>query len=261
MKKHLLTASIAFAALSTLLLTGCEKEDKDAISMSDVKKDTKIILGKDSITEYEVVDLGLPSGVLWATCNIGASSPEQTGQFFAWGETESKEQFSDANYKWCNGNLYRMTKYTFGEEGNDVIDNQQDLDISDDAANFIMGTDWHIPEVKQFRELFNTRYCKSKWCKLNGVGGFLFTSVRKNYEGRAIFLPLSGMKDMSTIRFSGQYGFYWSNSLYKDNLSDKISSIESSVLWLEHKEFDNHVIDAQTRYLGLPIRPVYIPKQ
>lgn len=258
MKKYLLTLSAAFVALSAFFLTSCEKEDPDAISISDAKKGVQIIKGKDG-KEYEVVNLGLPSGNLWAVCNIGASSPEETGSFFAWGETAPKNNFTWTNYKW--GERLEITKYCFDEEKGD-IDSLSVLDISDDAANYIMGDGWQIPSAEDFNELLRSRNCDKKWCKLNGTGGFLFTSVKKGYEGNSLFIPLSGMQDYEKIRFQDQYGYYWCNELYFDNINRKYMSNEASVLWLEHlEEVDNKLVDFRTRYLGLPIRPVCVLPQ
>lgn len=269
MKNYLLSAALICTAFSTLLLNGCKKdEDKDSISMNSVNQGIEIVLGPDSITEYEVVDLGLPSKTLWAKCNIGATSPEMTGHFFAWGETQTKDTFTDKNYKWCvEGSINKINKYTVNEPCY-VIDNKRVLELADDAAHAIMGEGWSIPTENQFRELLNSRYCTAKWCKLNGVGGYLFTSVRKGHEGNSIFLPLAGQKDFETVRFAQDYGYYWCNSLSKSSTvnDDKeiivsISTIEANVLWLEHMDFDNHVIMSRTRYLGLPIRAVYTNQQ
>lgn len=265
MKNYLLSATLICTALSTLFLNGCKNdEDKDSISMNTVNKGIEIVLGPDSITEYEVVDMGLPSRTLWAKCNIGATSPEKTGSFFAWGETEPKETFTANNYKWCNdGSLNEINKYSVSEPSS-VIDNKKVLEIADDAANAILGQGWAIPTEQQFRELLNSRYCDVKWCKLNGVGGYLFTSLRKGHEGNSIFLPMAGMKDQDRVRFAEDYGYYWCNSLSTSSTVDNkgqiiisTSTVESSVLWLEHLDFDNHVIMSRTRYLGLPIRPVF----
>lgn len=254
MKKYLLTLSVTFVALSALFLTGCEKEDPDSISMSDVNKGVQLIKGKDG-KDYQVVNLGLPSGNLWAVCNLGASSPEQTGGFYAWGETTPKNNFTWENYKW--GQRLEISKYCYDSDKGDV-DSLSVLDISDDAAYATLGEGWQIPSAEDFNELLRSRNCDKKWCTLNGVGGFLFTSVKKGYEGNSLFIPLAGMKDYDKIRFKDQYGYYWCNELYYDSTNKKYHSNESYALWLEHLEVDNKLVDFRTRYLGLPIRPVYV---
>lgn len=266
MKKLLLTLSSAFIALSTLFLTGCEKEDPDAISMDTVNKGIEIITGADG-KEYQVVDLG--TGVKWAVCNIGASSPEQTGSFFSWGEVTTKDAYSMKNYKWSqDGDLFSFTKYC-NDSKRGTRDNIIQLEDADDAAKVIMGKDWYIPEEYDFRQLLTKNNCTCKWCKLNGIGGYLFTSVKKGYEGNSIFIPLSGTKDNKLIRFEGQDGWYWCNTLgyeYEYNKDDEeikdvkysIVTQKASVLFLEHADIDNHIISSKERFYGLPIRPIYV---
>ena len=266
MKINLLSATAVCAALSVSLLTGCSKdEDKNSISMSEVNKGVETQEG----TDYQFVDLGLPSGTLWATCNIGATSPEKSGSFFAWGETKTKERFHPDNYAWCiDGSLYKINKYNYDSDS-DYRDGKLELDPEDDAANVIMGHGWQIPSERQFRELMNSRYCTSKWCKLNGTGGYLFTSVVEGYEGRSIFLPIVGYRDVDQLRSPKERGYYWCNSLYeKKTFNEKtreyvtsIVTMEASTFCMEHLEVDNRIIDSRTRYLGLPIRPVLMSAQ
>ena len=157
-----------------------------------------------------------------------------------------------------NGTVPFGSKYCFEEENGD-IDNQSILDLSDDAANYIMGEGWQIPSANDFNELLSSRKCDKRWCKLNGVGGFLFTSVKNGYEDNSLFIPLSGMQDFDVIRFKDRYGFYWSNELFYDNINRKYNSNDASVLWLEHLEdVDNQLVASKDRYLGLPIRPVFV---
>ena len=104
---------------------------------------------------HEWVDLGLPSGTLWATCNVGASNPEELGSYFAWGETATKDFYEWSTYKWCNGSETTMTKYcTNSDYGNDgFVDNKTELDFEDDAAYVNWGPSWRIPSYEQFEEL------------------------------------------------------------------------------------------------------------
>ncbi len=259
MNKSLFTLTGMFIALSAMVLTGCEKEDKDAISMSDVNKGIQVIQGADG-KDYEVVDLGLVSGNLWAKCNLGATSPEQTGSFFAWAETAPKTMFKWVEYKWADGDRLSITKYNNNEE-NGLVDDKTVLDISDDAANAILGEGWQVPNVDDFLELLAPRNCKIKWCKLNGVEGFLFTSVKKGYEGNSIFIAVSGMSDNGKLRFKDERAYLWSSEMYYDDLNQKYIPTTASVLELEHTDVDNHVIGSRERYLGLPIRPVFHPEQ
>ena len=257
MKKNLLTLSAAaLLSLSALMFTGCEKEDPDAIKMDDVKKGIQMIPAADG-NEYEVVDLGV--GVLWATCNMGATSPEQTGSLYAWGEVETKDLYSWTNYRWSNGSDLDITKYCTNRDLGPV-DNKTTLDSLDEVTLKVLGDGWRIPTEDDFRELLTNRNCTAKWCKLNGVGGYLFTSVRKGYEGNSIFMPLIGMKDNTTTRFKGEYGWYWCNKLYYDTVEKKYNTKEANALLLQHTDIDNHYMQSRPRCVGLPIRAIYVGK-
>ena len=163
------------------------------------------------------VDLGLPSGTLWATCNIGANSPEEYGDYFAWGETEGfnsgKTNFSWSTYKWCNGSYDSLTKYnTSSEYGS--IDKMTELDLEDDAAYVNWGPEWRMPSLGQFEELINSSYTTTTWTTQNGVYGRKITS-KKN--GNSIFLPAAGYRYISSLNYDGSYGDYWSRSLHSDS--------------------------------------------
>jgi len=263
MKKYLLTLSLTLVSFSATMLTSCEKEDKDAISMEDVNKGIQIIQGIDG-KEYEVVDLGLVTRVLWATCNMGATSPEMTGSLFAWGETTTKDYYNWSTYIY--GDEVDLTKYCT-DNSYGTVDNKMTLDLSDEAPGVIMGEGWRIPTETDFSDLFTQRNCTSKWCKLNGVGGFLFTSVRKGYEGNSIFIPLSGFLNNNSEdsrfdkpRFEGEYGWYWCNTIYYDREKQKTHTNYASVLCLQHTDVDNHTTESRPRCVGLPIRPIYVGK-
>lgn len=251
MRKYYFLAAVAIATLT--IMAGCKKDDDDAISMSDVSKGTFMKAGQDG-KDYEVVDLGL--SVLWATCNMGANSPELKGNLYAWGETQSKDVFEWTNYKWCIEDELNLTKYCHNKDNgyHDFKDDKEALDPEDDAAYTTMGADWHIPTESNFFEL--RRNTTAKWCKLNGVSGFLFTSTKKGYEDRSIFFPLVGMQDYDKTRFKDEYGYYWANTIYYDKQKYKYNTLEASVFWLEHLDVDNQTVMFRTRYVGLPIRPV-----
>ena len=128
------------------------------------------------------VDLGLPSGTLWATCNIGANSPEEYGDYFAWGETEGynsgKTSFNWLTYKWCKGSETTMTKYcgnsSYGYNG--FTDELTELDLEDDAAYVNWGPAWRMPSIEQCEELINSSYTTTDWTIQNGVYGRKITS-------------------------------------------------------------------------------------
>ncbi|MBQ3324036.1 MAG: hypothetical protein IJG81_04250 [Muribaculaceae bacterium] len=158
--------------------------------------------------DYEYVDLGLPSGTLWATMNVGADSPEDYGDYFAWGETEPKDYYNWSNYKWCNGTYNSITKYcNNGKFG--IVDNKTELDLDDDAAYVNMGPGWRMPSTEQIQELIDN--CNSKWTKRNDVKGVLLTS-KKN--GASLFLPAAGLGEGSSeYNLEGTHGYYSSRSL------------------------------------------------
>lgn len=143
----------------------------------NVNKVTEVTFEEAEPVEW--IDLGLPSGTLWASCNIGANSPEEYGDFFAWGETETKEDYSWSTYSLCEGSKNSLTKYT-------STDNLLELLPEDDAASTIWDVSCKMPSYEQIEELINSEYTTSEWTELNGVNGMKITSKR---NGNSIFLP------------------------------------------------------------------------
>ena len=158
------------------------------------------------------VDLGLPSGTKWATCNVGASTPTGYGDYFAWGETSTKENYGWSSYRYCNGDDYNalLSKYCNNAEygNNGFTDNLTTLEASDDAATANWGSGWRMPTNIEMNEL-NTN-CTVTWTTQNGVNGCLFTGP----NGNSIFLPAAGDRHRSDLYNAGSYGNYWSSSLY-----------------------------------------------
>ena len=167
--------------------------------------------------EHEYVDLGLPSGTLWATCNVGANRPEDYGGHFAWGETETKESYFPGNYKWGEG-LEIMTKYITNfivhyhripkvdHPYRGYVDNKTELDPEDDAATVNWGPQWRTPTKCQLDELWEK--CTWYMAIINGVSGYLV----RGPNGNAIFLPAAG-KSSGKIWYGGPYGSYWSRMI------------------------------------------------
>ena len=193
---------------------------------------------------HEYVDLGLPSGIKWATCNVGANSPEDYGDYFAWGETEPKDYYDDwSTYKYCNGSYDTMTKYcTDSDYG--TVDNKRTLDLEDDAANANWGGDWRMPTKAEQDELRNTDNCTWEWTTQNGVNGYKVISVR---NGNSIFLPAAGYRLNGNLNNAGNYGYYWSSSLRTNK------SIYAYVLVI-HSRLVN--LGDIYRYYGQSVRPV-----
>ena len=178
---------------------------------SGVKAECQVTVKKPDTMEY--VDLGLPSGTKWATCNVGASKPEEYGDYFAWGETKPKSIYDWSTYKWCKGPGITLTKYcTRSEKGyNGFTDNLTELQPEDDAATANWGSGWRMPSLDQMKELFNSSYTTSEWTQLNGVYGRKVTSKS---NGNSIFLPAAGSRWDVELRDEGSDGYYWSSSLY-----------------------------------------------
>ena len=185
-----------------------------------------------TLADHEYVDLDLPSGTLWATCNVGAEKPEEFGYYYAWGETSTKNSYYSSNYKWYNGSDDSFTKYG----------DFDDLDLSDDAAYVNWGSNWRMPNDYDFRELINTHNTETEKVTQNGVIGLKITSKS---NGKSIFLPLAGFINGSTLNAAGTIAYYWSSETYD----------EGSVCYL-HIQGGNVTVSSCSRYMGQSIRPV-----
>ena len=153
------------------------------------------------------IDLGLPSGTLWATMNVGASKPEDYGDYFAWGETKPKQNYGWSTYKWCNGAYDKQIKYcTKSDYGR--VDDKTELDLADDAAYVNWGPQWRMPSKAQQDELRSE--CKWQWTTRNGVNGYLVTSKRNS---ASLFLPAAGFRYEGKLYYAGKGGDYWSRTL------------------------------------------------
>jgi len=250
MKKSF-TWALATMALLTVL-TGCKKEDEDEISSGDVNKGAFLV--SDNEKDYYVVDMGgAPLTKLWATCNIGATNCKEYGEYFAWGETEAKNDYDWPTYAHCNnGNRLKINKYSSVATNtyNNTPDNITKLEDIDDVATQRYGSKWSIPTRDDFQQLINR--CDWKCGHVDGVWGYLFTS-REN--GNTIFFPLAGVRDLESLLHSGAYGFYWSKELHNRLVDENTSNNNASTL--ELKKPTNPVCSTyEERYIGLPIRPV-----
>lgn len=220
-----------------------DRKQQLTVSKTNNQQDEYSVLLMDSIAfidgeiendEHEYVDLGLPSGTLWATCNIGASAPEESGGLFAWGETETKETYNWESYKWCSGsvcnaNNQTLTKYgVTGAYG--VIDNKTILEANDDAATVLWGSSWCIPTDEQFQELIDNT--DQEWKKLNSVKGYFFIGI----NGNSIFIPECDNE-------------YWTSSLRTSGGH----STNANVFEFNNTELE---VSGSLRYRGLPVRPV-----
>ena len=190
----------------------------------------------------EYVDLGLPSGVKWATFNVGATQPEEYGDYFAWGETEPKELYDWSTYKWCDGSYNTLTKYNTDSEYG-VVDNKKILESLDDAAYVNWGGNWRMPSVDEWNELLS--HCSLKWEERNGVSGVTLVSVQ---NGNSLFLPAAGVYhyDNGLVNLNVE-GWYRTNSLDESRGTISLGfSYTGSINWY-----------ANDRCFGQPVRPVY----
>ena len=197
---------------------------------------------KTTISGHEYVDLGLPSGTLWATCNVGATMPEEYGDYFAWGETETKETYNWTSYKFCNGGDSTFTKYCCNSEygNNGFIDTLTILQVNDDPAT-AWGANWHTPSKTQWEELI--RYTTNKWTTQNGVKGRVFAAD----NGNSLFLPAAGGYSNSWLDDTDSDGIYWSSSLCTGF---------SNCAWGMNFYGDSFALLELFRYEGSSVRPV-----
>ena len=140
-----------------------------------------------STDNVEYVDLGLPSGNLWATCNLGASAPEAYGDYYAWGEVEPKQLYTYPNHKW-----YKEGAPSLGFTKYNNEDGKLTLEDEDDAVIQNLGNGWRTPTLADFRELTNQKYTKIEKTTLNGVAGYKITSKKNK---KSIFIPFAGFKN------------------------------------------------------------------
>ena len=205
----------------------------------------------DPTNGYEYVDLGLPSGTLWAKCNVGAEKESDYGLYFAWGEVEGYssddvrngvKSFDDSDYKWSEGGFMcdgsDITKYKPG------LDNLTTLLPEDDAASVNMGGSWHMPSKEQCEELINSSYTTTTWITRNGIDGNLITSKT---NGNTLFFPASGYCNWGSVNGVGYDGCYWSSSLNEDSPGDA---------WYMYSNQNGFKVSQILRYDGYPVRGV-----
>ena len=191
---------------------------------------------------HEVIDLGLPSGLKWATTNIGASSPEGYGNYYAWGETQTKSYYDWSTYKWCNGSYKTLTKYN-NSSPNGTVDNKSVLDRSDDVASQNWGGKWRMPTYDEMMELI--QHCHWERTTQNNVNGYKLTGS----NGNSIFLPSAGTYTEDIPKKVGTLTEYWTSENDENNphLGRTIYYTSNGPRWTDNK---------RDRSYGLPVRPV-----
>ena len=255
--------------IGALMLTGCcchdGSDDNDPVPV-------------DPYNGHEYVDLGLPSGLKWATCNVGASKPEEYGDYFAWGETvpyyepgyaqeNPQTHWKDDNkktygynwksYKWLNDSGKALTKYCnnsyYGEDG--FTDSKTTLDPEDDAASYNWGGSWRMPTKGDFDELLATKtktddytwtWCDGSTTKYAGTD-IIGLQIVRNSTGATLFLPAAWFRGGTDLIVNVNQGNYWSSSLYTGNPSGAYDfNILSNIpAW-----------GTNNRYFGYSVRPV-----
>lgn len=230
-----------FPDLSCLTLL----RDAEMTPYTDMALGLRLALGNDisPFVEHEWVDLGLPSGTLWATCNVGATIPEDYGNYFAWGETAPKNYYDWSTYKWCDRSHDTMTKYCT-DSNYGIVDNKTELDPDNDAAYVNWGPKWRMPSLEQQQELVDN--CTWTWTTSNGVNGHLVTAP----NGNSLFLPAAGYRWQNHIDSRGSSGKYWSCTLYPS-----FSYYASSL----HFDSSEVISDVSNRYFGFTVRAVRVP--
>lgn len=195
-------------------------------------------LAQQNVQGHEYVDLGLPSGLLWATCNVGATAPEQYGDYLAWGEISNKSHYSWQSYQLGSGMDCDINKYM--STGTDYV-----LPIEDDVASQRWGEDWYVPSWEQYCEL----QIRCTWRRryLNGVFGVEGTGP----NGNTIFFPFAGAMNYGNLEHEASYGTYWTSYInptqnYRAGVFFVASTNDYAEMW------DNSGL----RYIGNSVRAV-----
>lgn len=216
-------------------------ENKQPTASTDLNQDDKlnvadVVLLLRAVNEgswplvHEYVDLGLPSGTLWATCNVGAMKPEDVGGYYAWGETKAKD-----NYEWSNYSLSDGSESSCYDIGSDIANTQYDV------ARAKWGDPWRMPTLNDWEEI--TMNCSWTKSTLNNVNGLKITS-RKN--GNSIFLPFTGCRWFTGVHYTENlYGWLSNNSSLGIGFA---TFLQFSSMGIGYGNYE--------RFIGLPVRPV-----
>lgn len=212
-----------------------------ALTITDVMMMIDIIMGSKPQPSFtycpdnrhpHIIDLGLPSGTKWACCNVGATRPEEYGGYYAWGETEEKDEYTWSNYSHCEG-----TKSTCNNLGPTIANTQYDV------AHVKWGNDWQMPSVKKIRELIQN--CEYVWTSYNDVKGAWMVS---KINGASVFFPAAGFKSGKYLSSSGDCGNFWSDEQSQDMLNN--------ARYLGVDNGSPKIWSGDIRYHGQTVRPV-----
>jgi len=227
--KQLLLCIMLWGWLPSLRAGGDVNQDHRT-SISDLPWLVQWLLNPDAANGHDYVDLGLPSGTLWATANIGASSTSEAGLFVAWGETKEKSSYSWSTYQWVNAEDTTLTRYSSLRDT---------LYLSDDVACRMWGGLWQLPSVSQWIEL--TKYCRWSWALVNGTYGYRISST-----STSIFLPAVGYVRDETYYDANLSGSYWARETYaSDSLSAYSFYIDEEYrMWAYRSKYTGRTVRA-----------------
>lgn len=237
-------------------------------SPSSFKRFRTLDSSKSDANGHAYVDLGLPSGMKWATCNLGSEKAEEVGGYYQWGDLWTENYFNIENYRLIEDGTTDITginKYTipdgnlegiwYDKDGNFIGDNKRVLSYEDDAAREMLGGDWRMPRYEDFSELFDENNTTVANVTYNGVKGLQITS-KKN--GNSIFLPYTGVGVEYEVISQDIVCKYWTNNLYEKYWgSSSIEGTQYADSWtFVGGLYDYGFFEPTLRYSGLPIRPV-----
>ena len=214
--------SIIFCLALLMGFVSCNEDDEPGLPIVD----------EYGICLTQEVNLGLPSGTIWAAWNVGASSPEQYGGYYAWGETEEKGDYDWDTYKYYNPQTGYCTNI-----GSDISGTQYDV------ARQKWGGSWRMPTKVEIDEL--TSKCTWTWCQYKGVWGYKVTGP----NGNSIFLPAAGIRGGNSLYNDGRFGYYWSASLYEVS-----NGSNAWYLFFTYGGYNRDYYYGRSR--GLTVRPV-----
>ena len=229
------------AGTATIIVTDTWSNQSSNILVTVVESNNPSYISCPDDHHPHLIDLGLPSGTKWACCNVGATTPEGYGGYYAWGETEVKDIYSPVSY------LYSTGEDTDGDGWYEKNESYQNIgyDIAGtgyDVAHVKWGGSWVMPSSNQIKELVDD--CSLKWEMQNGVNGYRFTGS----NGGSIFLPAAGDRWGDELDNAGSYGFYWS--------STQIPSYSSLAYSLYFNSGDADWSNNSRRFRGHTVRPV-----
>ncbi len=201
------------------------------------------------------VDMGLPSGLKWASYNLGATKPEEFGDYYAWGEvTPQKTDYTWETYKWCAGSNITLTKYCtdsyYGKVDNltELQRGEKPGETVDDAARARLGGKWRMPTAADYKELFDNCDVLHGFTTYNGVTGFKF--INNNDHDKWIFVPAAAMLGVDFLAPDTSYWRYWSSTLsvIEEYAGSQRITLEKNTSYVG--------FSMELRYCGLTVRPV-----